>query len=68
LLLFNAGAASATFVLPNGHWHALLDSSHHRGQSEQQGTGGMSVQVAAHSLMLLRQSNRDNRDIGPDRQ
>ena len=68
LLLFNAGAASATFVLPNGHWHALLDSSHHRGQSEQQGSGGMSVQVAAHSLMLLRQSNRDNRDIGPDRQ
>ena len=56
LMLFNAGARSAQFVLPRGHWKALLDTSHTRGQSDQQGSSGMGVRVAAHSLMLLQQS------------
>jgi len=57
LLLFNAGARSETFLLPRGRWQALLDTSHPRGQSTQQGTVGMGVKVAAHSLMLLQQSD-----------
>lgn len=56
LLLFNAGARSETFVLPRGQWQALLDTSHPRGESTQEGTSGMRVQVAAHSLMLLQQN------------
>lgn len=56
LLLFNAGARSETFVLPHGQWQALLDTSQARGQSAQNGTGGMGIQVAAHSLMLLQHS------------
>ena len=56
LMLFNAGAGSEKFVLPRGHWQALLDTSHARGYSDQQGTGGMGIRVAAHSLMLLQQS------------
>ena len=55
LLLFNAGATTANFVLPQGQWRALLDTSQPRGQSDQQGATGMAVGVAAHSLMLLQQ-------------
>jgi glycogen operon protein len=60
LLLFNAGDTAANFVLPRGQWRALLDTSHPRGQSTQQGTRGMGVQVAAHSLMLLQQSTSES--------
>ncbi len=55
LLLFNAGATLESCTLPGGHWQALLDTSHPRGHGGQQGTGGMSVRVAAHSLMLWQQ-------------
>ncbi len=56
LFLFNAGATTVNFVLPLGHWRGVLDTSHLHGQSAQQGSRGMSVQVAAHSLMLLQKS------------
>ena len=55
LLLFNAGATEKTFLLPRGEWQALLDTSQPRGQSKLQGSGGMGMRVAAHSLMLLQQ-------------
>ncbi|OIP18822.1 MAG: glycogen debranching enzyme GlgX [Comamonadaceae bacterium CG_4_9_14_3_um_filter_60_33] len=63
LLLFNAGAAEASCLLPDGHWQALLDTSQPRGQSAKQGDGGKNLQVAAHSLMLLQQSASE--PIGP---
>jgi len=51
LMLFNAGAMREAFVLPPGHWHALLDTSQPRGQSNC--TASSTLPVPAHSMMLL---------------
>ena len=53
LLLFNARSMREAFKLPQGHWQALLDTSHPRGQSDDRGAGGMCFPVAAHSMVLL---------------
>ncbi len=57
LLLINASAATCAFVLPNGHWQAVLDTSHLQGIADWQGAGGMSVPVSGHSLLLLQQTD-----------
>lgn len=61
LLLFNAGAMRENFVLPAGHWRALLDTSHPRGQSDWHGAGGTRLPVAAHGMMLLQSTG----DLAP---
>ncbi len=58
LLLFNSSAKAEAALLPSGHWMALLDTSHPHGQSALQGTGGTTLPVAAHSLVLLQKSPR----------
>ncbi len=53
LLLVNGEHADSSFMLPAGVWQALLDTSHPRGLSRWQGSGGAPIPLAAHSLMLL---------------
>jgi glycogen operon protein len=53
LLIFNPGATAENFVLPDGQWQAVLDSSHARGETCWTGSGGMQLPVPAHSLSLL---------------
>jgi glycogen operon protein len=53
MLIFNPGATAEDFVLPGGHWQALLDTSHTTGSSSWVGSGGLSLPVPAHSLLLL---------------
>ncbi len=53
LLLFNAGQKPENFQLPVGAWQALLDTSDARGQAHWQGSDPVSLEVAAHSLMLF---------------
>jgi isoamylase len=65
LLLFNAGARTAPFVLPRGQWQALLDTSQLRGHSGQHGAGGVAVRVAAHSMLLLQESSESAQNSRP---
>ena len=53
LLLVNPDAGDHEFMLPAGVWQAVLDTAHPRGLTRWQGQGEASVQLAAHSLMLL---------------
>jgi len=52
LLLINNTHRPEPFVLPRGHWQALLDSSHPRGLCNICAHGGSATPVTAHSLML----------------
>jgi glycogen debranching enzyme GlgX len=53
LLLVNAGAADASFMLPAGVWRGLLDTSHPRGQTRWYDQGEQAFALPAHSLALL---------------
>ncbi len=53
LLLVNAGQQPQNFMLPGGVWQALLDSAQARGQARWHGQGGVLLEVAAHSVLLL---------------
>ena len=57
LLLFNSGAKTETFLLPRGDWKALLDTSHPHGQSDLKGSGGTTLPVAPHCVLLLQQQS-----------
>lgn len=67
LLLVNAGASDAAFVLPRGPWQALLDTAHPRGESQQQAAGGSDLHVTAHSLMLLQQTTSHTTQATPSK-
>jgi glycogen operon protein len=64
-MLINAGAKPESFVLPAGQWQAVLDTSNLRGLCYLSGSGGSSLQVAAHSLMLLQQSSGKSNPVSP---
>jgi glycogen operon protein len=53
MLIFNPGATAEDFVLPGGHWQALLDTSHPTGATSWVVSGGLPLTVPAHSLVLL---------------
>jgi len=53
LLLVNAQAVDHDFMLPQGGWQTLLDTSHPRGQADWHGSGKVPLTLAAHSLALL---------------
>jgi glycogen operon protein len=55
LLLINASATPQIFVLGLGPWQTLLDTNHPQGLSNLHGTHGVTLDVGAHSLMLLQQ-------------
>jgi glycogen operon protein len=56
LILINGGAEDQSFILPRGHWQALLDTSHSQGLSQLQGSEIAAVQVLGHSLLLMQQT------------
>ena len=53
LFLVNADQKAQSFMLPGGVWRALLDTSDARGQARWHGQGPVSLELAAHSLMLF---------------
>jgi glycogen operon protein len=55
LLLFNASATDASFMLPRGHWQALLDTSELRGTCAPD-IESIKTQVAAVSLVLMQET------------
>ncbi|WP_309680519.1 glycogen debranching protein GlgX [Polaromonas sp.] len=59
LLLVNADSKPQSFLLPDGRWQAVLDSSHARGLSRQVGQGAAAFSVPAHSLVLLVAQDKD---------
>jgi hypothetical protein len=64
-MLINAGPKPESFVLPPGQWQAVLDTSNLRGLTYQTGSGGNSLQVASHSLMLLQQTSGKSNPVYP---
>jgi glycogen operon protein len=58
LLLSNASTVPVVFVLPQGLWQAVLDTSHPQGLARGTGATGTHLPVSAHSLMLLQQITR----------
>ena len=64
-MLFNAGASAVAFVLPRGQWQAVLDSSHPRGLTYLTCSGGSSLEVAAHSLLVLQQISGKSSPVYP---
>jgi glycogen operon protein len=64
-MLINAGATPESFVLPSGQWQAVLDTSNLRGLSYQTGSGGSTLPVAAHSLLLLQQTSGKSNPVYP---
>jgi len=61
LLLVNASAADAGFMLPAGVWEALLDTTHPRGLGGWHGQGEVELTVPAGSLLLLAAAGADVR-------
>jgi glycogen debranching enzyme GlgX len=61
LLLFNAGAEDATFMLPAGVWGVLLDSTHPQGLGAWHGQGEVRFALPAGSLVLLAAAGADVR-------
>ena len=57
VLLFNASAEDRVFVLPEGHWRVLLDSSaddaHDADAADSLHSLSLSVPLSAHSVMML---------------
>ena len=53
LLLVNAGADDASFMLPAGVWQVVLDSGHARGIGSWHGQGEIALPLPAGALMLL---------------
>jgi glycogen debranching enzyme GlgX len=53
LLLVNAGQNDQPFMLPAGVWQAVLDSADPRGVTRWYGQGEVTIDIAAHSVLLL---------------
>ena len=53
LLLVNAEAGDAAFMLPVGDWRVVLDTTDPHGVGSWQGRGGVALPLAAGSLLLL---------------
>jgi len=53
LLLVNGDAGDIDFLLPGGAWHALLDSSHPRGEAGWQGQGDVLYPLPGRSVVLF---------------
>ena len=53
LLLVNNAPHTEHFMLPQGRWQGLLDTSHPVGLADWHGLGGSELPIAAHSLLLL---------------
>jgi len=53
LLLVNAGAQDASFMLPAGVWQVMLDTSDARGLGSWWGQGEIALQLPAGVLMVL---------------
>jgi glycogen operon protein len=53
LLLINANHTPQVFQLPEGIWHAVLDTQNAQGKSNWLGRTGESFTASAHSLVLL---------------
>jgi glycogen operon protein len=64
-MLINAGPKPESFVLPKGQWQAVLDTSDPRGLSSLSGSGEDTLQVAAHSLLLLQQTSGKSSPVYP---
>ena len=61
LLLVNAQAEDAPFMLPAGVWQVLLDTTHPTGRSSWYGQGEVDLPLPAGSLMLLAAAGADIR-------
>jgi len=61
LLLVNAQADDASFMLPAGVWQAVLDTTHPRGVGSWHGQGEVALPLPAGSLMLLAAAGADIR-------
>ncbi len=53
LLLVNAGATDAPFMLPAGVWQVLLDTSHPHGEGSWHGQGDVAFMLPSRSLLLM---------------
>jgi glycogen operon protein len=61
LLLVNADAADASFMLPAGVWNVVLDSTDPRGLGAWHGQGESTLPLPATSLLLLAAAGADIR-------
>lgn len=53
LLLVNGDAPALDFMLPGGHWEALLDTGHPRGRADWRGAGPVAHRVEGRSIVVF---------------